>query len=362
MWGKKPSKRSRGREPRSVTPLLSVPEGRLAAIRGYAAAVVGCGPHGITAVGRFEDGNRHEVYKVSYVDAGGAAADLVVRVSFGDDPAERAQAEREARVLEKVGGLAAPSLYDFNPTSPWFDTPTMSMGFVPGHQLALGEATPAEIERLGSVVARVHAQPIDDLAEWLSETGDIASYAAGRMRSILTGLAWVREPLAAPIQARFGDAAGSLERSWDVWRDAESFRTGETLALLHGDIALGNVLWGPDPVLIDWEYARLGDPADEIAYLFDQNGLTAPQRAAFWRGYRAGSSNEMRVANVIERARWWEPMTLLGSALWWVERWVRRTEGDSNGTVDPALPKEPGYYFDQIIRRLDRLDKLVNRP
>ena len=344
-------------------PLAAISDERLVAIRGYAASVVGCGLDRITAVSRFEDGNRHEVYRVSYVDAGGAAADLVVRVSFGDEPAERAHAENEARVLAKVGGLAAPSLYDFSPTSPWFATPTMSMSFVPGRQSAVSEASSSEIERLGSVVARVHAQPVDDLVEQLSGTArDIASYAAGRMRWILGGLPWVREPLAAPIQARLVGAAAVLEQGWDVWRDSESFRSGEPLALLHGDIALGNIIWGPDPVLIDWEYARLGDPADEIAYLFDQSGLTALQRDAFWRGYGASASNEVRFAHLMERSRWWEPITLLGSALWWVERWVRRTEADYTGTVDAAVPRKPSYYFDQVTRRLDRLDKLLDRP
>jgi aminoglycoside phosphotransferase (APT) family kinase protein len=286
---------------------------------------------------------------------------LVVRVSFGDDPAERAHAEYEARVLEKVGGFAAPSLLDFSPTSRWFATPAMSMTFVPGRQSAVSEASRAELERLGSVVAWVHSQPIDDLVERLPETGDMASYAAGRMSWILGGLPWVREPLAATTQARLTDAAAVLERSWDVWRSAESFGSGEPLALLHGDIALGNILWSPDPVLIDWEYARLGDPADEVAYLFDQNGLTAPQRAAFWRGYGAGTSDDVRLAHLMDRARWWEPITLLGSALWWVERLVRRTEADSTGSADPAVPREPSYYFDQVARRLNRLDELVEQ-
>jgi aminoglycoside phosphotransferase (APT) family kinase protein len=58
----------------------------------------------------------------------------------------------------------------------------------------------------------------------------------------------------------------------------ESFRTGETLALPYGDIGPGNVLWGREPALIDWEYTRLGDPADEIAYLFDQNALAGPAK------------------------------------------------------------------------------------
>ena len=87
-------------------------------------------------------------------------------------------------------------------------------------------------------------------------------------------------------------AADSLETCWEGLRNAESFRTDEMLALLHGDIASGNILWSPDPGLIDWEYTRLGDPADEIAYLFDQNGLTPPRRQAFWRGYRESTSSQ----------------------------------------------------------------------
>jgi hypothetical protein len=121
-------------------------------------------------------------------------------------------------------------------------------------------------------------------------------------------------------------------------------------------------LWGRDPVLIDWEYTRLGDPADEIAYLFDQNALTEPQRRAFWDGYRQSVSGRLRLVHVIDRVDWWEPVTLLGSALWWVERWVRRTELDAVGAVDPAVPKESGYYMDHVIRRLGRLAKLRQIP
>jgi thiamine kinase-like enzyme len=157
-------------------------------------------------------------------------------------------------------------------------------------------------------------------------------------------------------------AADSLATGLETLHGAQSFRTGEPLALLHGDIGPGNVLWGPDPALIDWEYTRLGDPADEIAYLFDQNGLTEPQRQAFWDGYQRSLSTHVWLASVIDRVGWWEPVTLLGSALWWVERWVRRTEGDTVGAIDPAAPREPGYYLDQVVRRLVRLEKLVAPP
>src|SRR5215472_3305448 len=126
--------------------MAGIPEGSLlTAVRGYAADAVGCSPDRITAVSRFEDGNRHAVYKVSYLEAVGAPKDLVMRVSYGGDLAECAQAEREARVLKKAGGLAAPLLYDFRCSSPWFDTPAMCMQFVPGRQAELASVGAAEI-------------------------------------------------------------------------------------------------------------------------------------------------------------------------------------------------------------------------
>ena len=309
---------------------------------------------------RFDDGNRHDVYKVSYAAEEDAPGDIVVRVSLSDDEAERVQAAREAKVLDAVGGRAAPVLYDFSPIGPWFDAPVMSMGFVPGRPLSLDAATPGQVERLGAVVGIVHAQPVDNLRDQLGEGVSVTSYAASRLQSVLTSMVWVREPVPASVRRRLQQAASWVEGSWDRWIDAPTFTTDERLVLLHGDIAPGNVLWGPDPVLIDWEHARLGDAADEIAYLFDQNGLTGPRRAAFWRGYR-GRSDEGPTAHVIERVGWWEPATLLGSTLWWVERWVRRVEVDTTGTGDPAVPRDPRYYRDQATRRLDRLETLIRQ-
>lgn len=52
-------------------------------------------------------------------------------------------------------------------------------------------------------------------------------------------------------------------------------------------------------------------------------------------------------------------MTLLGSALWWVERRVRCTELDTEGTVDPGVPRELDHYFGHVISRIDRLETLL---
>jgi len=107
-------------------------------------------------------------------------------------------------------------------------------------------------------------------------------------------------------------------------------------------------------VLVDWEYARVGDPADEIAYLFDQNALAPAQRDGFWLGYLEPSDDQSAIRNLHERVGWWEPVTLLGSTLWWVERWVRRIEAAAAGRLDPGARREETYYSSEVRRRRER--------
>src|SRR4051794_17624896 len=122
-------------------------------VRGYAGDVVGdCSYDRITAVARFEAGDRHAVYRVSYRDAVRDTNDLVVRVSTSDDHDERVQAEREAAVLKVLHGIGAPLLYDFRTESIWFETPVMCLQFVEGDQRDLLSAPVEDVERLGAVV------------------------------------------------------------------------------------------------------------------------------------------------------------------------------------------------------------------
>lgn len=313
----------------------------------------------VTAVVRFEDGNRHGVYRVSCRGASEAVREVVVRVSSGCDASDLAQAEREAAVLASVGGVAAPELYDFRRTSDWFATPVMCLQFIPGRRQDVRTAGLPRIGQLASLLAWVHQRPVDGLGESLGTATTLASYAEDRLRAILSTLAWARDPLPRTLQDRLRRAAGLLAETFDASRDRESFNSGEGLALLHGDIGPGNVLWNPGPCLIDWEYTRLGDPADELAYTFDQNALTPSRRRAFWDGYQQGAPSRSLPAHLVERAHWWEPVTLLGSALWWVQRWVRRTEADTSGEADPAVPRESAYYLHHVNSRVDRLDTLM---
>lgn len=329
------------------------------AVRGYLAEVAGCPPEAVVGLSRFESGNRHHVYKVSCRDRIGRVTQVVVRVSYTGDLNERAAAQREAAVLAKAGGVAGPRLIDFRLESSWFQAPAMCIQFLPGAEREVRRVGQAELEQLGSLVGWLHARPVDDLAGWFDVTGSVPGYAKGRLDSILAGLSWNRDPLPGSFQSRLASAAGSIHSTGKAALSGPNFAIDDPLVLLHGDIAGGNILWDEGPKLIDWEYARVGDPADEIAYTFDQNGLNPIQRDAFWRGYRRELADQAWLDRAAKRVIWWEALTLLGSTLWWVERWVRRIEADTAKTADLVVPRELGYYRDRAVSRLDRLEGLA---
>ena len=99
-------------------------------------------------------------------------------------------------------------------------------------------------------------------------------------------------------------------------------------AFLHGDLVTGNILWPASaPVLVDWEFWRMGDPAEDLAYVVAMNDMAAASAAAVHAGYGAP-------AGLIARARAWEPMVLADAALWlrahgepgWARRLLARAD------------------------------------
>jgi hypothetical protein len=131
-------------------------------------------------VQRLDAGENHDVYRVSMLAP--EAVDVVVRIATSERARDCEIAGREARVLEKLRGVAAPVLYDFRCQSPWFDVPTTCMQFVEGAQRPPRDAEDAE--RLGSVVGAVHALTVDDLDSWVSPDLTLAGYLDARIVKI----------------------------------------------------------------------------------------------------------------------------------------------------------------------------------
>jgi aminoglycoside phosphotransferase (APT) family kinase protein len=321
-------------------------------VRRYASEIVGDGAVGVIhSVVRFRSGDRHLVFKVSYTTRSGGMDNLVVRVSAVSDAAERDQVLREAAVLETLEGSAAPRLLDVCCDGRWFDAPVMCTEFIEGDHRELASAARSELEALGALVGSVHARPVGDLAGRLGGSRTAAGYLDQWGELVVGYLPKLRQPLPPQVGSGVVSVAQILNGPLrGAWADA-----GEPMVLLHGDVTPGNILWADRPVLIDWEYTRLGDPADDVAYIFGQHGLGAEQRQAFWSGYRRWV-RESALDRIVARARLWEPVILLGSALWWLERWSARAGVDDVGGVDPSVPKPQSYYLEQAVRRLERFE------
>jgi aminoglycoside phosphotransferase (APT) family kinase protein len=323
-----------------------------ARVAEYVASLAADGSLGrVVEINRFPRGENHAVYRVRCVDQSDAARDVVVRISNADSEADRARAGREAAVLARLRGTASPRLVDHRTGDVFPGHAVMCLEYVEGSFEPLDTASPDRLADLGAAVRRTHSVPVDDLARVLQAAPDLATYVEDRGRSMLARMTLVGDPLPAAVQRRLRDVAAWAEQAVDQLRRAEGAGPPR---LLHGDVSAGNVLWTPQPVLIDWEYARVGDPADEIGYVFGQNALRPDQREGFWRGYGAGLE-PASLARVVERAATWEPLTLFGSALYWVELWSRRVRAESSGSVDSSAPKEPGYYLDYATRYLNRI-------
>ncbi|MEW6582527.1 MAG: phosphotransferase, partial [Actinomycetota bacterium] len=86
--------------------------------------------------------------------------------------------------------------------------------------------------------------------------------------------------------------------------------------LVHGDLVEGNVVWTPQgPRLVDWEFARAGDPAEDLAYLAELNALPDAVLREVLRGYG--------MPGIRSRLDAWRPVVALEAAGWYAR------EGDA---------------------------------
>jgi aminoglycoside phosphotransferase (APT) family kinase protein len=311
-----------------------------------------CSADRIETVEHLADGENNTIHKVSYLDADDTSRQVVVRVG-SPDGAAKLRAEREATVLRKVGGIAGPKLYAFSADVHDINGSLMCLEFLDGSQRDLRDVGADGLEQLGRLLQWLHAQPVDDLTNWAPARTSLAAYVQERWQAHLASrLGAIRAPLPEALRGQLRAAVAVVADTVEELTDLAAAAHHDQLALLHADISGANLLWAPDPVLIDWEYTRLGDPADELAYLFTQNALDARQRDAIWRSYSAGTSH-LHARETIERVRCWEPITILGSVLWWLDAWSRAEAAESTGQAETSLPHKSSYYLAHAVRRFD---------
>jgi len=191
---------------------------------------------------------------------------------------------------------------------------------MPGTNAPAGSVSLAARERLGEALAWVHRHERDGYMIWPS-LDPRSGTRADAYRARLAPLRRYRSVAAATDAARRIAALEAIAADLppeNGWHDT-------SFALIHGDLSPGNILWEGDNVhLIDWEFARDGDPAEDLAYLIAEGRLTPDSFSDIAEAYVASDGDPWALARVGA----WLPLVTLDAELWWAD-W---------GTSSPSPP------------------------
>lgn len=200
-----------------------------------------------------------------------------------------------------------------------------------GQPVLLAEVTATARERFGECLAWVHSHQRDGYTIWPSlaaEHGTRADLYHARLDTLRRYQA---------TKGRLPDAPALIERLAGADLSPSAGWHERDFALCHGDLSIGNILWDGDAVaLIDWEFARDGDPAEDIAYLAAEQDLTPDLIAEIAEAYVAAGGDPWALA----RLPAWLPLVALDAALWWADY-------DLAQGVDPTIQPD-------VVIRLDR--------
>jgi aminoglycoside phosphotransferase (APT) family kinase protein len=235
--------------------------------QGFADRIATLMDGGVTIEGLtlISGGNARQAWSFDAVDADGAVQPCILLAQVAGKHVESDTAE-EYRILQAMTGhgLCAPAALALNAGGAVAGGPALVLERIAGQASAVaflkldGPAGRAATEALAKAIAGVHVfdwaaadlkarSPLDEILLWESR------FLAHRL-----------EPL---------PALAHLFR----WLKAH-LPTPTRLSLIHGDLRPGNFLFegGKVNALLDWEMAHIGDPAEDIAWVY--RALWSPER------------------------------------------------------------------------------------
>lgn len=176
--------------------------------------------------------------------------------------------------------VAPPRWYDA--TGEFFGGRCIVSELVPGRSLqevaAAADDLDVPVQAMVETFAAVHAVPLDDLPAGLVRPDSLGS----ALDEVADAYSRVERQIldSSPVLA----FVGALLRTYRP--------PAVPFTLVHGDCQPGNVLVPPEglPVVIDWEFARIGDPRADLGYYRQmplQPNLYTVDKADFLARYRA---------------------------------------------------------------------------
>ncbi len=194
-----------------------------------------------------------------------------LRIDQASRPGAVGSQELACQRVAAAAGLAPPILASA-PDAGW-----VVMPFVEGALWQVADLASRErVARLGERLAELHA-----LAPPAVAPLDALAIIRAQVRVITQADPSSAEPLARTLERARGlsEACGSL---------------GRCAVLNHGDVNVANLI-GPQPVLIDWEYAQVADPLYDVACLLSYYPGLRDHLDWLLGGAMLGSAAERRV-------------------------------------------------------------------
>lgn len=266
--------------------------------------------------------------RVCLVAREGREPAFVVRIS---QPGREWVLRREAAALEAVAQSCgcAQQVIALLETTPLL----LVLAYAPGNLLELNETSDAQIAALASCLAAIHTQQREHFTIW-PKTDDMfgtrAQTFVARLQAVERYASFstsTSEELARQVRFTYQRlmTAALAGEGWDE----------HTFSLLHGDLSHGNIIWdGPRVTLIDWEYTRAGDAAEDLAYLLAEQQVSGTRKRLLLEQYVQHSGD----ATAVTRVPMYTALVALDSALWWADRFLDMGE-------EPMSSSEVRYHL-----------------
>lgn len=232
----------------------------------------------------------------------GRHREVVVRVyqDWETDPAAAARSEYATLTAVAAVIASAPRPILADPSGDIVGTSLIVMSLLPGAPLP-PTGDDAWATQLATALAAVHATPLERLPHDFPRQGTPAE----RLQRILDRGAAVRDPLWDTVASTVTPIAAHVGANPPT--------------LIHGDFWFGNTLWehGRLTGIVDWDGARIADPAQDVAIARNDLALLAGAHGAevFLDDYE-------RIRGPLKELAFWDLLSSL-PPIRWLPDWVQ---------------------------------------
>ncbi len=206
--------------------------------------------------------------------------------------------------------------------------------------------------QMGEQLARIHALAPEPA--WLPRPPDRMAPAEWILRRL--------RDLAAEIQ--IVNPAYEFAMRWLAANQPKAYRT----VLVHGDFRIGNMIINVEGLqgVIDWEFAHIGDPAEDLAWpglrdwRFGQDALDfggVGQRADFYDAYQSAGGGPVD----LEAVGYWEILGNLRWAIGCLSQARRHVSGDDPSIELASLGRRAAEMELEFLRLIEQAESTTSQ-